>query len=332
MRNPSNQARGHFNRAAIQGYDRASMSELMRVCEVTEFGGPEVLRTAERPTPTPAVGEVLVEITATTVNPTDLVARAGGHRRRMPDLTPPFVLGWDIAGFVTDPGDSSYASGDPIVGMIPWIQTGGGTGAYAEAAAVDPAWLAPRAPELDPVLAATLPLNALTARQGLDLLALPAGATILITGASGAVGGFATQLAASAGLHVIAMASSGDERWVAGLGADQVVPRDLDFAALGPVDGLFDAVPIGGAAAAAVRDGGAALFTRGVTDVDRERIRVQTPLAHPNTATLTALVELAQRGQLLTRVAQTFDLSAAAEAHRLAERGGQRGKFVLTTG
>jgi len=316
----------------MRGYDRASMTDLMRVCEVTEFGGPEVLRTTERPWPTPAAGEVLVEIAATTVNPTDLVARAGGHRRRMPDLAPPFVLGWDIAGFIADPGDSSYATGDPVVGMIPWIQTGGRTGAYAQAAAVDPAWLAPRAPELDPVIAATLPLNALTARQGLDLLAMPAGARILITGASGAVGGFATQLAASAGLHVIAMASSGDEQWVAGLGADEVVPRDLDFARLGPVDALFDAVPIGAAAAAAVRDGGAALFTRGVTDVDRERVRVETPLAHPDTAALTALVELAQRGQLLTRVAQTFDLSGAAQAHRLAERGGQRGKLVLTTG
>jgi NADPH:quinone reductase len=308
------------------------MSDLMRVCEVTEFGEPEVLRASERPWPTPAPGEVLVEIAATAVNPTDLAARTGLHRRRMPDLEPPFVPGWDIAGFVTDPGDSSYAPGDPVVGMIPWIQAGGRIGAYAQAAAVDPAWLAPRAPELDPIIAATIPLNTLTARQGLDLLAVPAGATILITGASGAVGGFATQLAASAGLRVIAMASSGDEQWVAGLGADEVIPRDVDFAGLAPVDALFDAVPIGARAAVAVRDGGAALFTRGVTDVDRERIRVETPLAHPDAVALTALVELAQRGQLLTRVAAVFDLADAAQAHRLAERGGQRGKFVLTPG
>ena len=302
----------------------------MRVCEVSAFGGPEVLRIAERPWPVAGPGEVLVEVLATSVNPTDLAARSGAHRKRMPELTPPFVPGWDIAGVVADGGESGYATGDPIVGMIPWVQTGGRVGAYATAAAVDAAWLARRSPAFDAVSAATLPLNALTARQGLDLIAMPPGATILITGASGAVGGYATQLAAADGLRVIAQCSTGDEGWVASLGATEVVTRDLDYARLEPVDALFDAVPVGAAAAVAVRDGGVALFTRGVTDVDRERIRVEALLAQPDSGMLSALVELAQRGQLRTRVARTFDLARAPEAHRLAERGGLRGKLVLT--
>ncbi len=146
----------------------------MRVCEVTEFGGPEVLRVAERPEPSASPGEVVVRIAAATVNPSDLAARSGAARRRMPSLEPPFVPGWDLAGEIADPGDggSSFAAGDPVVGMIPWIQIGGRTGAYAEAAAVDPAWLAPRPAALDPVTAATIPLNALTARQALDLIAV----------------------------------------------------------------------------------------------------------------------------------------------------------------
>jgi NADPH2:quinone reductase len=302
----------------------------MRVCEVSAFGGPEVLRIAERPWPVAERGEVIVEVLATSVNPTDLAARAGAHRKRMPELTPPFVPGWDIAGVVADGGESGYATGDPVVGMIPWVQTGGRVGAYAAAAAVDAAWLAPRSAGFDPVSAATLPLNALTARQGLDLIAAPPGATILITGASGAVGGYAAQLAAADGLRVIAQASAGDEDWVASLGAADVVARDVDYARLGPVDALFDAVPVGAAAAVAVRDGGVALFTRGVTGVDPERIRVEARLAHPDSGMLSGLVELAQRGQLRTRVARTFDLAQAPEAHRLAERGGLRGKLVLT--
>lgn len=302
----------------------------MRVCEVSAFGGPEVLRIAERPTPVAGPGEVLVAVQATAVNPTDLAARSGHHRKRMPDLEPPFVPGWDIAGVVLDGGDSAYRAGDPVAGLIPWVEIGGRVGAYAETVSVPTAWLAPRASELDAVTAATLPLNALTARQGLDLIGAPAGATILITGASGAVGGFATQLAARDGLRVIAQASERGQEWVAGLGAERVIARDADYAALGPVDALFDAVPVGAGAAAALRDGGAALFTRGVGDVGGGRIRVLTMLARPDAAALREIVELAQRGRLQTRIAGTLDLERAEEAHRLVEAGGLRGKLVLT--
>ena len=90
-------------------------------------------------------------------------------------------------------------AGDRVVGMIPFVRIGGRMGAYAEAAAMQPAWLAPLAPDVGFEVGATLPLNALTAREALAMLALPAGATLLITGAGGAVGGFATQLAAAAG-------------------------------------------------------------------------------------------------------------------------------------
>ena len=74
----------------------------MRVCEVTEFGGPEVLREAQRPWPNAAAGEIVVEIAATNINPTDIAARSGAHRRRIPDLEPPFVTGWDLSGVVSE--------------------------------------------------------------------------------------------------------------------------------------------------------------------------------------------------------------------------------------
>jgi NADPH2:quinone reductase len=306
----------------------------MRVCEVTEFGGPEVLRVAERPDPEAAPGEVVVKIAAANVNPTDLAARAGAARRRIADLEPPFVPGWDLAGEIADAGDGSsgYAVGDPVVAIIPWIQIGGRVGAYAEAASVDPAWLAPRSEQLDPVTAATIPLNSLTARQALDLIERPGVETLLITGASGAVGGFATQLAVKDGLRVLAVASDEDEEWVAGLGPDQVLPRDTDLRELGPLDAVFDAVPVGPVAASAVRDGGAALFTRRVDAGGiPPGVRVETPLAHPDAVVLAGLVAMVESGELRTRVAATLGLADAAEAHRVAEQGGLRGKLVLTT-
>jgi NADPH:quinone reductase-like Zn-dependent oxidoreductase len=307
----------------------------MRVCEVTEFGGPDVLREGQRPWPTAAPGEIVVEIAATNINPTDIAARMGAHRRRMPDLEPPFVPGWDLSGVVSEVNapDTGFEPGDRVVGMIPWARIGGTVGAYAQAAAVKPQWLAPRPENLDDVLGATVPLNTLTAHQALELIGAPAGATLLITGASGAVGAFATQLAVQRGLRVLAVASDADEDWVASLGPDQVLARDTDLAEIGPVDAVLDAVPIGAAATAPVRAGGVALFTRGSVELPHGLdLRVEKPLVNSDRTALAQLTARVADGSLKTRVAMTLDLAEAGEGHRLVERGGLRGKIVLTTG
>ena len=119
---------------------------------------------------------------------------------------------------------------------------------------------------------ATLPLNALTAHEALDRLSLPPGARLLITGASGAVGGYATQLAGAAGLQVVAVAGRDDEDWVAGLGAAEVLAARRRPGAIDAVDGVFDAVPLGPAASTgALRDGGTAVFTRPPDPPESER-------------------------------------------------------------
>ncbi len=310
----------------------ASANRTITVVEVTEFGPPEVLKPAERRYPEPAEGEVVVRIAAVNVNPTDIGARSGASRRRMPGLAPPFVPGWDLAGEVAKvgPGVDRFEPGDAVVGMIPWGRIDGRVGAYAQAAAVDPDWLARRPDGLDEITGATVPLNVLTARQELDLLALEPGATLLITGASGAVGSFATQLAVADGLRVLAIATNDDEDWVASLGAAEVLPRSTDFSKLERVDALFDAVPIGAEAAVAVKRDGVAVFTRRVEVPGRPDLRVETPLAHSDPR-LAELTEQVAAGKLHTRVAQTLPLTEAAEAHRRSERGGLHGKIVLTT-
>jgi NADPH:quinone reductase len=299
----------------------------VRVAEVTAFGGPEVFRIAERPDPVAGPGEVVVRIRAAAVNPTDLGTRAGQARRRLPDLEPPFVPGWDLAGEVAE-------TGERVVGMIPFVRIGGRVGAYAEAAAVDPGWLAPLDGSVSFEIGATLPLNALTAHEALERLALPAGARLLITGAGGAVGGYATQLGAAAGLSVVAVAGRDDDDWVAGLGAAEVLPRDADLGSIDPVDGVFDAVPLGPAAStAALRDGGKAVFTRPPDPPEAERdIQLESFLVSPNAAALRELSAKLAAGELKTRVARVLPLEEAGEGHRLAEAGGLHGKVVLTTG
>jgi NADPH:quinone reductase len=304
----------------------------MRVIEVAEFGGPEVLRVASRPDPVPRPGEVVVGIQFATVNPSDLGARSGGTHRRVPDMPIPFVPGWDLAGTVlaTGEGVTRFRPGDRVIGMIPWVPVRARVGAYAEAAAVAESWLAHVPDGLDLAAAATLPLSGLTAAQALALLNAAPGSALLVTGASGAVGWFATQLAVRAGGRVLAVASDGDEAWVASLGAE-VLPRGADLAGAGPVDHVLDAVPLGPAAAAGLRNGGTAVFTRPVQDPPPDGVTFETVWVEPDAAGLERLAADLAAGRLVTRVAEVIPLAEASRAHALAERGGTRGKLVLAT-
>jgi NADPH:quinone reductase-like Zn-dependent oxidoreductase len=302
----------------------------MHVVEVAEVGGPDVLRWVERPDPVAGPGQVVVWIAAANVNPTDLGARGGRYARG--SVEPPYVLGWDFAGEVGSVGDgvSALAAGDRVVGMIHWYDMEGTAGAYAEAVAADVGWLVELPEGLDPVLGATIPLNALTAVQGLELLGLAPDSTILVTGASGGVGTFAVQLAARAGHRVVALAGRDDEDWPRSLGASVVLPRDADLSAIEQVDALFDAVPLCAAAAPAVGDGGAIVTVRRTDEFDPGRgIHKQAFLIHPDQARLRELVADVAAGRLQTRVARTIPLADAAEGHRLVEAGGLRGKVVL---
>lgn len=299
----------------------------MRAVVVTALGGPEVLAMVERPDPAPATGQVLVRVRAACVHPADVAARVG----QIPGgaVPPPFLPGWDIAGEVVAAGDgvTDLGVGDEVAGMIPWFLTRGAVGGYAELVAADADWLVPVPAGLDPVVAATVPLNALTARRALDIMALPEPTTLLVTGASGAVGGFAAQLAVQEGHAVHASATYDDEDWVRGLGVDTVVPRS---AGLPAAPAVLDAVPLGEPAGAAVADGGVLVSTRPTPPVDpARRVRQEVVLVRVDRPALRHLVEAVADDRLRTRVAATFPLADAAEAHRRLAAGHLRGKIVL---
>jgi NADPH2:quinone reductase len=302
----------------------------MRAVVVSALGGPEVLEAVELPDPVAAPGGVLVRVRAVCVNPADIAARVG----QIPGgpVPPPFLAGWDIAGEVLAVGAevTDLGVGDLVAGMIPWYLTRGSVGGYAELVAADAAWLVRVPAGLDPVLAATVPLNGLTARRALDIMSLAGPATVLVTGASGGVGGFAAQLAVQAGHTVLASATFDDEEWVRGLGVDTVIPRTAGLTEAGPAPAVLDAVPMGEPAAAAVADGGVLVTTRPTPPIDpARRARQEVVLVELNRPALGDLIEAVARGDLRTRVAATLPLADAAEAHRRFEAGNVRGKIVL---
>ena len=133
------------------------------------LGGPEVLRVTELPDPEAGPGQVVVRIRAVCVHPADVAATTGEIPRG--PVLPPFLPGWDIAGDVASvgPDTAEFRVGDRVVGMIPWYLTRGAPGGYAEFVAADAGWLVPLPDGLDFVPAATVPLNAQTAHQGLAL-------------------------------------------------------------------------------------------------------------------------------------------------------------------
>jgi NADPH:quinone reductase-like Zn-dependent oxidoreductase len=302
----------------------------MRAVVVTALGGPEVLKVVELPDPVAGPGQVVVRVRAAGVHPADAAARTG----QLPGgpLEPPYVPGWDIAGDVVAVGDqvTDLRVGDRVVGMIPWYLTRGKPGGYAELVAADAEWFVPLPDNLDATLAATVPLNALTAHQALKLMDLPDPTSMLVTGASGGVGGFAAQLAIRAGHQVTAVAGRDDEDWVGGLGVHKVLARSTDLAGVGPMPAVLDAVPVGNPAAAVVADGGTLLTTRPADAVDPARgVRQHLVLVRVDRPALRDLILDVAEGRLRTRVAQVLPFAEAPEAHRRMEAGATRGKLVL---
>ncbi|WP_405606572.1 NADP-dependent oxidoreductase [Streptomyces sp. NBC_00076] len=309
----------------------------MKAVGFTEFGGPEVLQVLELPAPEADPGEVRIRVHAATVNAVDALQRSGPARS--PDVQPPFVPGMEAAGVVEQIGtdtDTDLSVGDRVMAIV---VADGSRGAYAEQVVV-PAESVVRAPHgASHVQAATLPMNGLTARLALDTLALKPGQTVAITGAAGAVGGYAVQLAKSDGLRVVADASEQDETLIKELGADVVLRRGAEYPdrvrAEVPegVDGLLDGASLGALTARAVRDGGRVVTLRGFDGPGERGIAYEPIVVFRYARERTKLDRLRQQaedGLITLRVAKTIPAEQAAEAHRLLAAGGVRGRLVLT--
>ena len=319
------------------------MPEMMRAVGFTEFGDPSVLHIVTVPKPSPGPGQVLVKVAAATVNPTDLGFRAGG-RALPPGVEPPFIPGMDLAGVidsvgldVTGPNGTPWRVGDRVMAAVAAAAPGGGAQAEYVAVAEDALARVPDGWSLEE--AATLPMNGLTVRNALDLLALPPGSTLAVTGSAGIVGQFAIQLGRHEGLTVIGDAAAAEIELIESFGAHRVVPRgegtEPELREIYPdgVDAILDAALLGPAVIGAVRDGGQLLAVRpyqGETERDIEVHLVLVSNHLHEGHRIAELADLVSKGVLTLRVAEVLPADHAAEAHRRLAAGGVRGRIVLT--
>ncbi|KZE99295.1 MAG: NADP-dependent oxidoreductase [Rhodococcus sp. (in: high G+C Gram-positive bacteria)] len=278
--------------------------------------------------PIPGPRQLRIAVDAAAVNPVDVQTRKGiYHQLGWIDRSQVVGLGWDIAGRIDAVGDEvrTWEPGTSVVALHDGLDSP--TAAYAGYVVVPESAIAASPTSIDAVGAATLPLNALTALQALDMLGEPDGRTLLVTGAAGGVGGFALPLAVRRGWAVSGLARAEDEEFVLASGAR--------FTSTTPSAGSFDAVldtaVLGEVALETVRDGGhyvGVIPSAGPPAV--RGVEVTAVAVRHDGERLGELVRLVDEGVLAVRTAGTFPLEKAFDAHAALERGGTRGRWVLT--
>lgn len=302
----------------------------MKAIVFDTFGGTEVLHEAETEIPEPGPGQVRVRVRAVGVNPVDGKIRSGTMEAIFP-TTLPAVPGGEIAGIVDALGEGVdvFEVGDEVLG---WSDTG----AYAQYALATATALAPKPAGLDWTHAAALPVASDAADRVLDLLDIKTGETLLIHGASGALGTVAVQLAIARGAHVIGTAGPANQDYVTSLGATPLIyGEDLveRVRALAPngVDAVLDAAGKGALEDSITLRGGT---DRIVTTADFRARELGIVFAEgPSRRSAARLAELAQQaatGTLAITVGATYPLTDAAKAQQTSDAGHSRGKLVLT--
>jgi NADPH:quinone reductase-like Zn-dependent oxidoreductase len=318
-----------------------------------KYGPPDVLELAEVDKPTPKDDEVLLKVHAASVNPADWhLLRGDPYIARLQlGLRKPknSVLGCDVAGQVEAVGKNvtTLRPGDGVFGS-PFMR---GFGAFAERVSVSEDLLAPTPANLSFEQAATVPLAASTALQGLrDHGGIEPGHKVLIIGASGGVGTFAVQIAKSFGAEVTGVCSTRNVDMVRSLGADHIIDyTQEDFTRSGQkYDLIFQLAGTRSPSECrrALTSKGTLVLSSGESNgrwigpVARIiKALVLSPFVSqkmasftvtPNKADLQSLKQLIEAGELTPVIDRAYPLAEVPQAIRYLEEGHATGKVVIT--
>jgi len=327
----------------------------MKAIMWTKYGPPEVLQLQEVEKPTPKAGEVLIRIYATTVTAGDcemrslqlplgyqLMLRLGFGFRRPRNKIP----GTEVAGEIEAVGKDvrSFNEGDQVFGSA-----GMGFGANAEYICLPgkpgemEGGVAIKPVNMTYEEAATVPFGGRDALHFLRKGNIQSGQKILINGAGGSIGTFATQLAKYYGAEVTAIDSTGKLDMLRSLGADHVIDyTQEDFTKNGEVyDVIFDVIGkiSFSRSAGSIKHNGTYLLANPVSQMFqalwtrmRSSNKVVMETASGTIADLIFLKELIEAGKIRTVIDRSYPLEQIAEAHRYVEKGGKLGNVVITVG
>jgi len=306
---------------------------MSKAVQFDSYGGIDVLQVRDVPRPVPTAGEVLVEVKAAGINPSEAVIRSGALHHMFP-ATFPSGQGSDFAGVVAElgAGVSGFAVGDEVIGFSMKRSS------QAEYVSVPANQLTKRPPEVPWEVAGSLFVAGVTAYAAVRAVQPLQGKTVAIAGAAGGVGSIAVQLARRAGATVLGITGPSNDAWLADQGAIPVnygdnLPERLRAAAKsGQIDALLDFYG-GGYVAMAIQD--LVLPPEKVNTIaDFEAVKrfgVQSK-GGADAATAAVLAELADliaRGELEVPIAGVFALDNVREAFRELELRHTRGKLVL---
>ncbi len=320
----------------------------MKAVVLTQTGGVENFEVQEIPTPGLKDNEVLIQSKAISINPVDTWVRSNpAYITPILKLKPgegPIILGWDIAGIVTEVGKSvtKFKKGDAVFGMINF--TGHGK-AYAEYVVAPESQLALKPENVSFEDAAAATLTALTALLALvNYAQVKKDDKVLIHSAAGGVGHYAVQIAKHAGAHVIGTSSAANKDFVLSLGADE----HIDYAAqrfedvVQDADIVLDGMPTPdhvNRSLDAVKPGGTLVPIVVLLDHNlklAQKARTKKVFMHRlgvEAATeqdIETVATLLASGAIRSHVSRTFAFPDVAGAHKAVETGHTRGKVLVT--
>ncbi len=304
----------------------------MKAVRIERYGNEEVVEIADVDRPKPGAGQVLVKVKAAAVNPVDWKIREG--LGEMFGLKPPLILGCEVAGTVETVGDNveDFSPGHDVYGYL-----GAYSGGYAEYVAAPASEFVRKPKQINFDAAAAVPVGALTASQGIfDHGKLTSGQRILITGASGAVGSMAVQLANVIGAHVIGTGSGRNEEFVRGLGADEFIDykKGKFEEEVSDVDVVFDTVgsETQDGAFRTLKRGGVLVSTVNPPSEEKAKqfgVKGAMVMVTPKPDQLAEINRLVETGKLKVRVAKVLPLAEVKKAHQLLASGHVDGKIIL---
>ncbi|RYL95075.1 NADP-dependent oxidoreductase [Sporolactobacillus sp. THM7-4] len=310
----------------------------MKAVVIDHYGGKEELHETEVPDPVPGAHQVVVKMSATSINPIDWKLREG-YLKEMFDWEFPIIPGWDAAGVISKVGEevTGWKKGDRVFARPATTRHG----SYAEYMLIDDHLLAPIPDNISFAEAASVPLAGLTAWQALfDHANLKAGEKVLIHAGAGGVGSLAVQFAKVRGAYVYTTASANNADFLKSLGADEVIDyHTTNFAnVLSDIDVVFDTMggDIQRDSFKVLKKGSGRLVSiLNAPDqalAEKYKVQAESIWLRENGRQLKEIADLLASGKVKAIVGSRFPFSEKGirDAHALSESHHARGKIVIT--